>query len=177
MRRILLAALLALLVLPAAAHAHPLGNFSINHLAVVSVSADRVDVRYVLDQAEIPTFQERRLSPAAVLGRKRAEVTRGLTLRVDGAPRALVLAPGGTLRFGHGQGGLRTTRIVLRLHAAVREPHTVVLHDGTFPSRVGWKAVRPVPGAGTAVRSSVAADDPTRDLTTYPSALLSTPSD
>ena len=39
--------------------AHPLGNFSVNHLSEVSVSADRVDVRYVLDQAEIPTFQQR----------------------------------------------------------------------------------------------------------------------
>ena len=43
------------------ASAHPLGNFSVNHLATVSVSDDRVDVRYVLDQAEIPTVQERGL--------------------------------------------------------------------------------------------------------------------
>ena len=42
--------------------AHPLGNFSVNHLAQVRVSTDRVDVRYILDQAEIPTFQERGMS-------------------------------------------------------------------------------------------------------------------
>ena len=43
----------------APAAAHPLGNFSVNHLTVVRISDDRVDVRYVLDQAEMPTFRER----------------------------------------------------------------------------------------------------------------------
>ena len=74
------------------ADAHPLGNFSVNHLSVVSVSDDRVDVRYVLDQAEIPTVQEDRLSRAEVLGRKRAEVERRLVLTVDG--RRVALRPG-----------------------------------------------------------------------------------
>ena len=53
------------LVLAAAAPAaaHPLGNFSVNHLSTVSISSDRVEVRYMLDQAEIPTVQERGLGP------------------------------------------------------------------------------------------------------------------
>ncbi|MEA2312718.1 MAG: hypothetical protein QOE28_2686, partial [Solirubrobacteraceae bacterium] len=60
MRRLLLALGLVLAVLPAApAGAHPLGNFSVNHLVTIAVASDRVDVRYILDQAEIPTFQER----------------------------------------------------------------------------------------------------------------------
>ena len=60
----------------AAASAHPLGNFSINHLVTVRVSARSVDLHYILDQAEIPTFQERGLSAATVLARKEAEVRR-----------------------------------------------------------------------------------------------------
>ena len=60
---------------PAAADAHPLGNFSVNHLDRGRRSpSDRVDVRYVLDQAEIPTFQERGL--AAGRG-ARAQARRG----------------------------------------------------------------------------------------------------
>ena len=47
-----------------------------NHLSVVRISDDRVDVRYVLDQAEIPTVQERALSPAEALAKKRDEVER-----------------------------------------------------------------------------------------------------
>ena len=177
MKRALLLAVLSLVALPAAVQAHPLGNFSVNHLAVVRVSSDRVDVRYVLDQAEIPTFQERGLSREEVLARKRGEVARALVLTVDGARVPLMTAGGGTLAYRPGQGGLRTTRMVLDLHAGVRSPARVVLDDGTFPGRVGWKAIRVVPGRGTMVRASVAGDDPTHDLTTYPKALLSTPAD
>jgi hypothetical protein len=157
------------------AAAHPLGNFSINHLDVVSISRDAVRVHYVLDQAEIPTFQERGLSDATVLARKRAEVARGVTLRVDGRPVALRLAPSGALSHPMGQGGLPTTRVELDLAAPARGARAVELHDSTFPDRVGWRAVVAAPGAGTAVRSSVPAQDPTRGLRRYPRSLLATP--
>ncbi len=177
MIRILVAALLALAVLPAAASAHPLGNFSVNHLSRVSVSEDRVDVRYVLDEAEIPTFQQRALSDAELLRRKQAEVAQRVELAVDGRRVALRPAGEGTIAHPQGQGGLRTTRVELPLTAAVDSPQRVELHDGTFPGRVGWKAVVVEPGRGTAVRSSAPADDPTHGLTTYPEDLLSSPSD
>ena len=51
--------LTAAAIAPTVAAAHPLGNFSLNHLSQVRISADRVHVHYILDQAEIPTFQER----------------------------------------------------------------------------------------------------------------------
>jgi nickel/cobalt transporter (NicO) family protein len=177
MIRILVAALAGLALLPAAASAHPLGNFSVNHLSEVSVSSDRVDVRYVLDEAEIPTFQQRALSDAEVLRRKQAEVGRRLELTVDGARVALRPAGDATITHPQGQGGLRTTRVELPLTAAVESPERVELHDGTFPGRVGWKAVVVEPGRGTAVRSSAPAEDPTGGLTRYPEDLLSSPSD
>ena len=83
--RFFVAALAALLLVPATASAHPLGNFSVNHLARISVSADRVDVRYILDAAEIPTLQKSIADP-------RTEVARELELTVDG--RAVALTPG-----------------------------------------------------------------------------------
>ncbi len=120
MRRLALAvAVLAALAVPAApAAAHPLGNFSVNHLSVVRVSADRVDVRYVLDQAEIPTAQERGLGRAEVLRRKLAEVSGGLELEVDGRKVALEPAGAPRLSFPEGAGGLPTTRLELALTAA-----------------------------------------------------------
>ncbi len=176
MIRILVATLVALAVLPAAASAHPLGNFSVNHLSRVSVSSDRVDVRYILDEAEIPTFQQRGLSDAEVLRRKRAEVGRRLALTVDG--RRLTLVPGqATIDHPEGQGGLRTTRIELPLTARVDRPRRVELRDATFPGRVGWKAIVVAPGEGTAVRSSMPAGDPTNGLRRYPEDLLESPSD
>ena len=176
--RIALAAAVAALGFAAApAAAHPLGNFSVNHVTQVRISADRVDVRYLLDQAEIPTFRERGLSDAAVLGRKRDEVARRLVLTVDG--RTVALRPGGAARLTHpaGQGGLRTTRLELPLTAAVRGARTVAVRDGTFPGRVGWKAVQALPGRGTAVRTGAPATDPTDGLRRYPADLLESPSD
>src|SRR3954463_14675412 len=105
------AAVLALLV-PASAQAHPLGNFSVNHLAEISVSANRIDVRYVLDGAEIPTFQHQ-VGAAKV----RAEVARALTLTVDGVPTPLTVAGAITTAHPRGQGGLPTTRVVIPLVA------------------------------------------------------------
>ena len=171
----LLVAALALLALAAPAGAHPLGNFSVNHLTVVRASSDRVDVRYVLDQAEIPTFRERGLAPASVLERKRAEVARGVTLTVGGRHVALTLHPGGRLSFRSGAGGLRTTRVELLLSARVATRGDVVVRDATFAGRVGWRAVLAEPGRGTAVRSDVTSADPTRRLHVYPTALLASP--
>jgi nickel/cobalt exporter len=173
--RVLLAAAIALLALAAPAAAHPLGNFSVNHLTVVRASSDRVEVRYVLDQAEIPTFRERGLPPARVLERKRAEVARGVTLTVGGRPVALTLGPGGRLSFPRGAGGLHTTRVELLLSARVAPRGAVVVRDATFPGRVGWRAVLAEPGRGTAVRSDVTSADPTRRLRVYPTALLASP--
>jgi ABC-type nickel/cobalt efflux system permease component RcnA len=174
-RRVLLLAALALLALAAPAGAHPLGNFSVNHLTVVRASSDRVDLRYVLDQAEIPTFRERGLSPARVLERKRAEVARGVTLTVGGRPVALSLRPGGRISFPRGAGGLRTTRLELLLSARVAPRGAVEVRDATFAGRVGWRAVLAEPGRGTAVRSDVTSADPTRRLRVYPTALLASP--
>ena len=38
--------------------AHPMGNFSISHFAGLRIEAGAVEIRYILDLAEIPTFQE-----------------------------------------------------------------------------------------------------------------------
>jgi nickel/cobalt exporter len=179
-RRALVAALLTLALLAVgspAAMAHPLGNFSVNHLTKVKVSADRVDVLYILDQAEIPTFQERGLPRSQVLAAKRAEITRGLKLRVNGRELALVPASAGELRHPRGQGGLATTRLELSLAASVDDPRRVELSDRTYPDRVGWKAIVAQPGEGTAVRTDAPSGDPTGGLRRYPEDLLGSPLD
>ena len=175
MRRALLLFVVLFAALAAPAGAHPLGNFSINHVTEVSVSADRVDVRYLLDQAEIPTFQERGVPVAERVARKRAEVLKRLRVTADG--RALRLVAGEPeLELRPGAGGLRTTRFELALSARVKA-RRVEVRDGTFPGRVGWHAIVARPGSKTAVRSSVPATDPTRGLNRYPKDALSSPAD
>jgi ABC-type nickel/cobalt efflux system permease component RcnA len=178
MRRalVVLLALAAVLMAAPAAMAHPLGNFSINHLSTVKVSDDRVDVRYVLDEAEIPTTEQRDLSRTEIIGRKRAELRRNLTLTVDGRRVALrPLEP--RLSFPPGQAGLETLRFVQPLRAEVRDAGRVTLSDETFADRVGWKAIVAAPGEGTAVRSSAPSGDPTDGLSRYPEDLLNSPLD
>jgi nickel/cobalt exporter len=175
MRRLLLTLVVAFAALAAPAGAHPLGNFSVNHIAEVSVSDGRVHVHYVLDQAEIPTFQERGVARSERVRRKRAEVLRRLRVTADGRP--LALTPGTpTLALRPGAGGLQTTRFELSLGAAVHA-RRVEVRDGTYPGRVGWRAIVARPGRGTAVRSSVPATDPTHGLTRYPKDALSSPAD
>lgn len=172
-----LAVLLAALALPAAAQAHPLGNFTVNQQARVAISGDRVDVRWVLDKAEIPTFQDRALSPAEVTARTREEVQRGLRLIVDGRQVALREVAEPRIAYPPGQGGLTTTRIELTLRAAVDDPRRVELRLEAFPDRVGWRAIVPAAGEGTAVRTDIPSGDPTDGLRTYPQEVLSSPPD
>ena len=162
--------------LPAAdANAHPLGNFTLNHLTQVAVTDDGVQLRYILDVAEIPTFQARRQSRAQVLQRARAEVGRRLVVTVDGRRVALRSAGTALLSSPAGQGGLSTTRIELPLRAAASGARVVRVRDDTYADRLGYTALVARPGRGTAVRSSVSSEDPTRGLRSYPAAAVQRP--
>jgi ABC-type nickel/cobalt efflux system permease component RcnA len=195
MRRRRLTAIAALSLAAAAlapdlAAAHPLGNFSINHLSQVRISRGEVEVHYILDQAEIPTFQEAQrfdtdgsgaiegAERGPLLGQKLDEIASGLKLSVDG--RRLPLSPprDARLSFPPGQGGLLLTRVEADFGASLpRGAVDVQLHDGTYDGRVGWKAIEVLPGPGTDVRSSVPGSDPTSGLRAYPQDLLSSPLD
>jgi len=195
-RRVATALLLAaaagigLVAMAPPADAHPLGNFSVNHLSQVSISEDRADVHYVLDQAEIPTFQETRrydsdgsgeidgAERAPFLERKLDEIARELELVVDGREVPLSAPRDATLAFPPGQGGLVLTRVEASFVAELpADAGRVELRDDTYGGRVGWKAIQVLPGAGTAVRSTVPATDPTDGLRAYPEDLLSSPAD
>ena len=132
----------------------------------------------MLDQAEIPTFQERGRPRAEVLARKRAEIVRGLALEVGGRP--VPLRPGAAphrvpARAGRAADHARRARA--QRAASTRSGATLRLRDRTFAGRAGWRAIVAVPGRGTAVRSSVPSEDPTARLTRYPRDLLGDPAD
>ncbi len=175
---VIVVACAALLASAGAAVAHPLGNFTINHISRVAISEDAVDVGYVLDIAEIPTFQERRLTDEQSLARKTASTLAGLELTVDGRRAELAPTGPGRLEKVPGQGGLQTTRFELDLRAAVSDPRKVRLSDSGYAGRIGWRAIVVEPGRGTAVRTTEAfSSDPTDGLRRYPTALLQTPLD
>src|ERR1700710_2151506 len=110
MQRLLLAlVVLAAPAAPVAASAHPLGNFTINRYSELDVAGNRLYVLYVLDLAEIPTFQAKQggsIRAAAYVRR----IAANLHLAVDGKAARLVPVRN-ELAFPPGQGGLTTTRL------------------------------------------------------------------
>jgi nickel/cobalt transporter (NicO) family protein len=184
------AAGIGLVAMAPPADAHPLGNFSVNHLSQVRISEGTVEVHYILDQAEIPTFQETRrydsdgsggiegAERAPFLDRKLDEIAPELELIVDGHEVPLSSPHDATLAFPPGQGGLALTRVEASFVAKLPpDAARAELRDDTYGDRVGWKAIQALPGDGTDVRSSVPATDPTDGLRAYPEDLLSSPAD
>ena len=166
MKRLLLVlAATAALTVPAVAAAHPLGNFTINRFARVDVGGDRLFVRYVLDLAEIPTFEARQRGVDARVYASR--LARGVHVTLDG--RRVVLVPvAHALAFPLGAGGLHTMRleVILRGPTVTGSEH-LEFRDTNYAGRIGWKEI--VVGADTPSISS--------ELRAYPKSLLQSPKD
>jgi nickel/cobalt transporter (NicO) family protein len=162
---VLLAVVAAALVAAAAAQAHPLGNFTINRFARVEVSGHRLYARYVLDLAEIPTFQARQDGVDA--GAYSERLARGLEVTLGG--RRVALTPvRHTLAFPRGVGGLHTMRLEVIMRGPLVEGSTkLAVHDTNYAGRIGWKEI--VVGAHTPSRSD--------ELRAYPKSLLQSPLD
>jgi nickel/cobalt transporter (NicO) family protein len=176
-------ALLAAWLVPGVASAHPLGNFTVNHYSRVEPSGDRVRVVYVLDMAEIPTFQERpRIdpNPDAYADQRAEDLRQNLHLDLNGQPAQLRLEQR-SLTFPEGAGGLATLRLEAvfsaELHADATSTVDLAFRDDNDPTRIGWREIIARPGAtGTSIaHSSVPAEDTTRELRQYPEDLLNSP--
>jgi nickel/cobalt exporter len=176
---------------PSPAFAHPLGNFTINQLAQVRVDDTEARIHYVLDQAEIPTFQQLQRYDAdgsaaidtageqrRVLASLLDEISSGLVLTENGRPLRLGAPEHPQLSFPPGQGGLALTRVETSFAAPLPAgTRHVELANDAFSGHIGWDAIQVLPGDGTDVRSSVPASDPTDGLRAYPQDLLSSPPD
>jgi nickel/cobalt transporter (NicO) family protein len=130
-------------------------------------------VKYVLDLAEIPTYQERdRVRRAGFAAR----VSRGLVLELDGNRAALKTLASRT-RSRPGAGGLPTLRFEA-VFEADRTGSAVHLEDANFEGRIGWREVVVRADRGAHVVSSDApAKSVSDELRAYPADLLSEPLD
>src|SRR5215471_13354195 len=115
-------------------HAHPMGNFSINHHATIRLRTDGASIRYVLDFAEIPTFQMGgETSPERWVS--------DLEIDADGVKRSLQLN-NVKRELSAGAGSLSTMKVVMDLSTTwENEPKEVHFIDRNFPDRIGWKEV------------------------------------
>jgi ABC-type nickel/cobalt efflux system permease component RcnA len=175
-RRLLVALLaLAALALPASALGHPLGNFTVNRYSAIELSGESVYVHYVLDLAEIPTFQE----GDEVRGPGYADrLARGIALQLDG--RRVRVVPL-THRVGErpGAGGLPTLRFEAVFAAETDGPaDSLRFRDTNFEGRLGWKEVVARASDGAHIEAAtVPASSSSNALTAYPKDLLSSPLD
>jgi ABC-type nickel/cobalt efflux system permease component RcnA len=170
--------------------AHPLGNFSISQYSGIRVTSDAIEVRYLVDMAEIPTFQEIQdtgivpdrghPSLAPYLARRVERLRDGLLVEVDG--RRLPLQTGySEVLFPPGAGGLPTLKLGTVFRVSLpdprsAEPSELRYRDGNFTDRAGWKEIIAVPARGvTFLRSSVPEKDRSQELADYPTDLLNSP--
>ncbi|MBA2460664.1 MAG: sulfite exporter TauE/SafE family protein [Actinobacteria bacterium] len=181
-RLVALLVLVASLVAPAAAMAHPLGNFTVNRYSRVQPSGDRVYVLYVLDMAEIPTFRERQKidGKAEYADATAARIARRLELTVAGLRLPLVPIRR-AIAFPPGAGGLQTMRLQVVLRSPRIEdegPLDLRYRDTNFAGRIGWREVVVRPAGGVSIRSaSVPRESISEELLAYPKDLLESPPD
>jgi hypothetical protein len=145
-----------------------------NHIAEVSVSDGRVDVHYVLDQAEIPTFQERGVAQG---GARAAQARRGAAAAARHRRRPAARADPGTptLALRPGAGGLQTTRFELSLGAACTRARRGARRHVPRPRRLARDRRAARPRHRRALERP--ATDPTHGLTRYPKDAISSPAD
>lgn len=189
-----LALLVAFVSSPHTAAAHPLGNFTVNRYSRLDIGAAGIKVFYVLDMAEIPTFQEKDAidlnrddkiddsEKAAYAVRKATELKSGLKLSINNTPVELKLL-GQDLSFPPGQGGLSLTRLTIQLETGKLDQNlptnsvaNLSYRDDNYSDRLGWKEIVVKNASGVAIQNSSApSQDQSNELRTYPQDMLASP--
>jgi ABC-type nickel/cobalt efflux system permease component RcnA len=185
------AALAGLLAGPASpAQAHPLGNFSVNQYAGLTLRPDRVDVIAVADTAEIPTLQEKplvdtngdgTLSPDERATYAAAECRRfaGALVVSVAAERLVWTVSEPSYDTTPGAAGLQISRLACRLAAPARldAPATVRVDNGYRSGRVGWRELTAKGEGVRLAQSPIPTESISGQLRTYPRDLLASAPD
>ena len=172
-----------------ASHAHPMGNFSVNHYSRITLTKDAIEIRYLLDLAEIPTYQE--LQKGGIVAQAEdprvksfmteqgEEFSRGLSLIVNGnrMPFKLISAE---VIFPSGASGLPTMKMGFSYRVAypatsTRTDSHLAFEDKNFSGHAGWKEIVVIAPDGTLIQSSVPTTDRSDELSNYPTDLLNGP--
>jgi len=168
-----------------------MGNFSINHYTGIKIDRGQIELRYIIDLAEIPTYQQiqdtgivARLGDPTLptyLKQQAAAWQRNLRLQVEGQP--VLLQPVSTsVIFPPGAGGLPTMKIgvvyrgTVAAKAAAGSPLRLRYTDTNFEGHAGWKEIVVTAGKGVTLdRPLQFATDRSAQLTDYPTNLLNSP--
>jgi ABC-type nickel/cobalt efflux system permease component RcnA len=183
-------AAIGLLFFPPFVAAHPMGNFSISHYSGITIGRDFVEVRYWIDMAEIPTFQEMQQNSIEArredsrlpvyLSAQAANFGQNLHVMLNGHALPLQVVSQDVI-FPPGAGNLPTMKFGFVYRAEINadctiEPCRLEYDDANFPGRAGWKEVVVTPGHEISlIRSTAPEGDRSQQLSNYPTDLLSSP--
>lgn len=190
MRQIICLPILILISALAAA-AHPLGNFSVNHFSRVEVENGRINLRAVLDMAEIPTFQATAMIDADKDGAvSQAELetysdkispdyTANLFLWIDDAPIVLRVISK-NISQPMGAGNLPTLRVEWTLTGDLPIAENAIgkirFENKNGLERIGWNEIVVGRVSGINVFNSTAfGSGASEELKNYPQESLSAP--
>ncbi|MEA2506888.1 MAG: nickel/cobalt transporter (NicO) family protein [Actinomycetota bacterium] len=180
----------AFLLLAGPASAHPLGNFTVNRFSGLELTTSAVTVHYVVDMAEIPTYQVlSRLQPSnnEIVDTQKLQdyadsvarrIVGGVQLSANG--RAVALRPrAATVSLRPGQGGLKIMRIEVPLQGSLPSPDASLHYQDTnFSDRIGWKEIIAYGSGGQGISSaSVSSKSVSDSLRAYPKSMLASPLD
>lgn len=187
---IIVIATLVSLAFPQLGEAHPMGNFSISHYAAIRIQSGYVEVRYFIDMAEIPTYQEVQTSGiiaqngdpslAPYLVQEAAALRGGLLLEINGT-RVELIATNQSALFTPGAGSLPTMKLGIVYRAMIQNlvpgaAHQIHYVDQNFAGHTGWKEIIVNEGDRVSlINSSAPAVDRSAELSNYPTDLLNSP--
>jgi nickel/cobalt exporter len=179
--------LLLLVLSSATCFAHPMGNFSVNHYSKITIGKQSIEILYLVDMAEIPTYQEIREFDVTAkpndpsiyryLDRLEPLLKVGLSLASDGRPVQLETIER-RLTFAEGAGGLLTMKVVYEFRGQLgftAGVHQLSYADNNFAGRAGWKEIIVHSDGAEILNSSAPATDRSQELTTYSSDALNSP--
>jgi len=157
--------------------AHPMGNFSVSHYAKLQPSANGVELQYVLDLAEIPTFEMlrewniERTAPQAEIESHAATQARvwlkNLNVALDGAAVHPKFESAIAV-IADGAGNLPIMRVTTRARIDAKGGK-LTYEDGNYAERAGWKEIVIDRGHGVTLRqASQTNQDVSHGLTQYP---------
>ena len=171
---------------------HPLGNFSINRYSRLEPGADYLSIFYVVDMAEIPTFQEKSSidtdedgkigdrESASYLARKATELSQGLSVLINKQPAQLEVLSKDIVITSEPL-FLPTLRIELELRTPLltsSSPIEITYQDNNYSQRLGWKEIIAKAGSRMEIRESTVPEaDVSNALTAYPEEMLNNPPD
>jgi ABC-type nickel/cobalt efflux system permease component RcnA len=154
-----------------------MGNFSVNHYTRLTPTPKGVEVRYVLDLAEVPTYTLLRdwkldaKSPQAELDAKATEQAQSWAANLQFHAALKVFTPKlrkASAKITDGAGGLYVARVEMTFDVP-DATSPLEYEDRNFEDRAGWKEIVIRAGEGVQIiKASQGSEDASKELTAYP---------